>query len=185
MNFAKNILLLFLSPADAWDNIKKYSVPVGLMLSKVLYPMLAVLAVTAFAEMFYREEASFAYCIQKAIIDFAKYFFAYHICSYILTGFFPPVVNNKETANRVNISIIYNFSVLILLNIINNLLPTPWLFINIFYLYVFITSHKAAEYIGVKSNHIFLYILAAFCIVVPFFIGYLLNISLSFTHAGA
>ncbi|MGN1246883.1 MAG: hypothetical protein ACI4UN_09630 [Muribaculaceae bacterium] len=185
MNFAKNILLLFLSPADAWDSIKKYSVPSGLMLSKVLYPLLAVVAVTAFAEMFYREEASLAYCIQKAIIDFAKFFFAYHICSYILTGFFDRIVNNKETANRVNVAIIYNFTILIILNIINNLLPTPWLFINIFYLYVFITCHKAAEFLGVKSNDIFLYLLAGLSIIVPFFIGYLLNISLSFTHAVA
>lgn len=182
MNFAKNILLMILSPADAWDNIKKYSVPTNLMLAKVLYPMLAVVAITAFAELYYREEATLAYCIQKAIIDFAKFFFAYHISSYILTGFFPAIVNDKDSANRVNTAIVYNFAILILLNIVNNLLPTPWLFINIFYLYVFVTSHKAADYIGVKSNSMFLYVMAAFSIILPFFIGYLLNVSLSFTN---
>lgn len=184
MNFTKNILLLIVSPDDAWTSIKKYNVPIGIMLSRVLYPLLAVLAITAFAEMFYHTEASVSYCIQKAIIDFAKFFFAFHICSYILTGFFHNIVNDKDSANRVNTALAYNLVILILLNIINNLLPTPWLFVNIFYLYVFVTSHKAAEYIGVNSNHVFLYIMAAFSIILPFFIGYLLNISLSFTNPG-
>ena len=182
MSFTKNILMMIVSPADAWANIKKYNVPSAIMLSKVLYPMLAVLSITAFAEMFYHDKATISYCIQKAIIDFTKYYFAYHICSHILTGFFASIVSSKEVANRVNTAIIYNLVILIILNITNNLLPTPWLFINIFYLYVFVTSHKAADYIGINPGNMFLYILAAFSIIIPFFIGYILNLSLSFTN---
>ena len=101
----------------------------------------------------------------------------------MLTGFWRSVVTDKDMANRVNTILAYNLVVLIILNIINNLLPTPWLFINIFYLYIFLTTSKASDYLGLTDNQMFLYILAAFSIVVPFFIGYLLNISLSFTAA--
>lgn len=183
MSFTKNILLMIASPADAWESIKKYNVPISIMLSKVLYPMLALLSITAFTELFYHAEATVAYCIQRAIIDFAKFFFGYHICSYMLTGFWRSVVTDKDMANRVNTVLAYNLVVLIILNIINNLLPTPWLFINIFYLYIFLTTSKASDYLGLTDNQMFLYIIAAFSIVVPFFIGYLLNISLSFTAA--
>ena len=169
-------------PSDAWESIAKHRVPVNVLLSTVLYPMLAVLALTAFAEMFYREEPTLAYCIQKAIIDFSKFFFAYHFCSYILTGFFPTIVKDKEVAYKVNTTIAYSLVVLVILNIVNNLLPTPWIFINIIYLYTFVLSQKAAGYLGLKSNHIFLYLIAAFTILVPFFIGYLLKMSLSIAN---
>ena len=182
MSYIKNILLLIAMPGDAWESIKKHIVPAQALLAAVLYPLLALLAVTAFAEMFYREEATLAYCIQKAIIDFAKFFFAYHISSYILTGFFSSIVNDKETANRVNTAIAYVLTVLVILNIVNNLLPTPWIFINVFYLYAFVLMRKAADFISVKSSNVFLYITAAFAIVVPFFIGFVLNMSLSIAN---
>ena len=60
MSFTKNILLMIASPADAWESIKKYNVPISIMLSKVLYPMLALLSITAFAELFYHAEATVA-----------------------------------------------------------------------------------------------------------------------------
>lgn len=181
MSFTKNILLLIVSPYEGWIYVKKYSVPVQVMLSRVFYPMLAVLAITAFAKLIYNNDVSLAYCIQDAIIDFTKFFLGYHICSYILTGYFPKIVSDAETADRVNIAIIYNIIILVLLSMVDNLLPTPWLFIKIFYLYIFMISSKSAGFIGTEQNSFYLYLIAALAIFFPFVIEYLLDISLSLT----
>ena len=175
--------MLLVSPADGWNSIKKYNVPTQVMLSKVFYPLLAILAITAFATLIYKTDASIAYCIQKAIIGFAKFFLGYHLCSYILTGFFPNIAYDADSANRVNISILYNMVILVILNIIENLLPAPWLFINIFYVYIFYVSSKCTDFLEIEPQNYFRYVLPGLVIVFPFFIGYILDISLSLTSA--
>lgn len=183
MSFTKNILLLLASPAEGWKSIKKYNVPAQVMLTKVYFPLLAILSITAFVAMFYKSEVSIAYCIQKAIIEFAKFFLGYHLSSYILTGFFPNIAHDTDSANRVNIAILYNLTILVTLNIIENLLPAPWLFLKIFYVYIFFVSSKCADYLGIDSNNFFKYLIPGFAIAFQFFIGYILDISLSLTTA--
>lgn len=183
MSFTKNILLLLASPADGWNGVKKYNVPVQVMLSKVYFPLLAVLSVTAFAAMFYKSDVGIAYCIQKAIIEFAKFFLGYHLSSYILTGFFPNIAHDTDSANKVNIAILYNMVILVIINIIDNLLPAPWLFLKIFYVYIFFVSSKCSEFLGIEPTNFFKYLIPGFAIAFQFFIGHILDLSLSLTSA--
>ncbi len=180
MSFTKNIVLLLLSPKNGWKEIKRYNTPAKLMLSKVVYPLIALLSLSAFAQMLYNSELTISVGIQQAIIEFSKYFFAYLLVNYLMTGFFPKVVNNKSTANKVSVFLQYNMSVLIIINIINNLLPIPFTYLNILYLYIFFVAWKADEFLGIVENgdKKFLVISAALLLLIPVSIKFVLELFL-------
>lgn len=181
MGFGKNILLLIVAPAYGWQRIGRTSVPTQIMLSRLLYPLLALLAVTAFAPMLYGDEATLPACVQEAVILFAKFYFGYQLTSVALTVCFKDVAADADKTLRVNCAIVYNMAILVLLGIINNLLPAPWVMIQVLEFYIVYVSLKSADYLGVKRNHAYLYVLAGFVIVLPHFISYLLHLLLSVT----
>ena len=180
MSFTKNIVLLLLSPRNGWKEIKRYNTPAKLMLSKVVYPLIALLSLSAFVQLLYNSELTISIGIQQAIIEFSKYFFAYLLVNYLMTGFFPTVVNNKTTANKVSVFLQYNMAVLIIINIINNLLPIPFTYLNILYLYVFFVAWKADEFLGIAENKDkkFLVISAALLLLIPVSIKFVLELFL-------
>ena len=172
MSFTKNIVLLLLSPKNGWKEIKHYNTPAKLMLSKVVYPLIALLSLSAFAGLIYNPELS--------IIEFSKYFFAYLLVNYLMTGFFPKVVSNKTSANKVSIFLQYNLVVLIIINIINNLLPIPFTYLNILYLYIFFVAWKADDFLGIieSKDKKFLVISAALLLFIPVSIKFILELFL-------
>lgn len=180
MSFTKNIVLLLLSPKNGWKEIKHYNTPAKLMLSKVVYPLIALLSLSAFAGLIYNPELSISDGIQQAIIEFSKYFFAYLLVNYLMTGFFPKVVSNKTSANKVSIFLQYNLVVLIIINIINNLLPIPFTYLNILYLYIFFVAWKADDFLEIveSKDKKFLVISAALLLFIPVSIKFILELFL-------
>ena len=179
MSFAKNILLLIALPPYGWERIEKDSVPSRVLLSRMFYPMLGVLALTAFARLIYSVNVTVAQCAVGAIIDYVMFFAGYLLSGYVLTSFFPKVAKDADAVNRINTAIVYSMLILVVLNIIDNLLPTPWVFIKIFYLYVLYVAQKSASYLGVPQNDIYLYLMGALVILFPLFVEFVLDRLLS------
>ena len=152
MNFAKNIAYVACFPRNGWVEVSRDGVQARQVQARVLYPMMAVVALSAFMALLYNEEATLTGCIQSAIIEFAKYFFTYLLASYVLTGYFPAVVKDRQSADRANVVIQYCMAIIIALNIIDNLLPVAFPYLRILYCYIFFVAWKADAYLGIKEE---------------------------------
>ncbi len=184
MNLVKSIFYVACFPRHGWREVKRNNIQSRDVQTRILYPMMALLSLTAFIALAYShialayQNATLAGCIQHAIINFAKYFFTFLISGYILTGFFPSVVGSKQSANKVNVVIQYCMAIIIALNIIDNLLPTTFPYLKILYVYVFFVAWKADGYLEIKNSRDknFLIILAAMIFLLPVVINYLLKL---------
>lgn len=177
MNFAKNIAYVACFPRNGWVEVSRDGVQARQVQARVLYPMMAVVALSAFVALLYNEEATLTGCIQSAIIEFAKYFFTYLLASYVLTGYFPAVVKDRQSADRANVVIQYCMAIIIALNIIDNLLPVAFPYLRILYCYIFFVAWKADAYLGIKEegDKKFLIVAAALVLVIPIVIGFCLE----------
>lgn len=178
MSFTKNILLLIVSPSYGWSVIKEHYTPANVMVSKVFLPLLAILASTTFLQLIYTNDTEIADCLLKVITDFSKFFFGYYLCSYILTGFFKELAFDYDSANKVNVAILYNIVILICINIIENCMPSPWTFIYVFYLYIFFISSKCNAYLDISPSSKFRFLIPGLALLIPFLIEWVLKITL-------
>ena len=178
MNFAKSISYVACFPRTGWIDVKRSNVQSGDVRSRVLYPMMALVSLSAFMSLVYEPDSTLVGCMQYAIIDFTKYFFTFLIASYVLTGFFPAVVKGRQSANKANVVIQYCMVMVIALNIIDNLLPVAFPYLKILYLYDFFVAWKADGYLEIAegSDKKFLVIAAAMILVIPLVIGILLEL---------
>lgn len=169
MNFSKNIFLLIVNPSNGWAEIKRFNVPSQLMLSKVFYPLLAIVALTAFIPFFYGHSEGLSYFIQISIISFVKYFFGYLVASYLLGVIFPKISADKEKGNKLHIFLIYNYCILVILGILGNILPVALTFLDIFPLYIIFVVWKGMEYLDIDENPAkFVVITSAVILLSPF-----------------
>lgn len=178
MNYFKNISYVACFPRNGWAAVKHDEVQWREVQSRVLYPMLAVLALSAFMALVYDVRATLVGCIVAAVIDFAKYFFSFFIASYVVTGYFPLVVKDKRSVNRANVATLYCMAVIVALNIIDNLLPASFPYLKILYLYVFFMAWKADRYLGIEEggDKKILIVIAALVLLLPLAISYLLGL---------
>lgn len=177
MNFIKSIVYVACFPRNGWAEVARSNVRWRDVQSKVLYPMMAVVALSAFMSLVYDAEATLTGCIQTAIIEFVKYFFTVMIAGYVLTGFFPTVVSDRRSADRVNVVVQYCMAVIIALNIVDNLLPVSFPYLKILYLYIFFVAWKADGYLEIKNekDKKFLIIVAAMILLIPLAISFCLE----------
>lgn len=122
MNYLKNILLLIASPLNGWAEIKKYNVPKNLMLANVFYPILGLIALSTFVSYLYSDTSGIPYFLENVIANVGRYFFGYLISAYVLSGIFCKNENANEI-NKVHIFVIYNYIILAIISICENLLP--------------------------------------------------------------
>ena len=177
MNLSKSIFYVACFPRNGWKDVKLHNVQSREVQSRIVYPLMAILSLSAFMAFIYEEEATVTLCIQNAIIEFVKYFFTYLVASYVLTGFFPAVVKGKQSANRANVVVAYCMAMMIALNVIDNLLPVSFPYLKILYLYIFFVAWKADDYLEIKEegNKKFLIVAAAIILLLPAFISFCLS----------
>lgn len=169
MNFAKNIFLLIVNPSNGWTEIKRFNVPVQNMLSKVYYPLLAVAAVTSFTTILYGNSKALSYFVQISIITFAKFFFGYLISSYLLGVIFPQLSGSKDRENKLHIFLLYNYCILVILDILRNILPVALTFLDIFPLYIIFVVWKGMDYLNIDENYVkFVVIASSVILLIPY-----------------
>jgi len=152
MSNFKNIFLLIVSPREGWKDAEKYNVPHGILLRDMYLPLLLVLFATSYLELLFTpHETTPLSCTQHGIVSVVKYIFGVYISAYFISCFFPFVRKTKTYYNKFNNFLIYNLSVLIILEILSNLfLDLP--FFIIFRLYIVYVIYKGLDYIDVEKD---------------------------------
>ncbi len=178
MDLLKNIILVIISPRVGWEEINQATIPTGRVLSSAFYPLLALLALSAFVPGLYDSTLTLSMLLMDAIILFAAYFFTYFISSYLLGGFYPELVKTKGAHDRLDDYIIYNLIFLVVLRIVHNLLPgdfTPVLFLM---LYMPWMAYRGLGNLGIKENKAtkFVIIASVLLLLTPFVIEWVLGL---------
>ncbi|MDE5857654.1 MAG: hypothetical protein K2H32_04800, partial [Muribaculaceae bacterium] len=99
------MIQLVLSPVNGWEDIAKSDIPVKRLLSKGLYPLMIVAAITSFCALFYSVDATFVSCLQSAVIIFISFFVTYFFANIIFMTFGSNILN---PANEPEESSTYN-----------------------------------------------------------------------------
>lgn len=160
MSLLKNIAIVIISPKVGWEEINKSGVSTQTALARGFYPLLALLAISAFVPMFYDSTLGLKDGLMQAIIQFSSYFFSYFICSYLVDGFFPELNKTHSSNSRLNDYIVYNLIYLVLLAILANLLPSRFPVLSMMVLYVPFMAYKGVDYLGVKQSKIYMFVAA-------------------------
>lgn len=161
MNFIKYITLLIISPKEGWKDIGKFSVPNNLLLAKLFYPCLAVLALSAFVPfIFGAAGATMQNAVMDAMLDFVKYFIAFFVLSYILSGVFSDIFKQKAEQNKLNNFIAFCLTILAIFNILRNFMP-GFPFFEIFPLYIIYVALKGVIYVDVPEHRVKAFVSAA------------------------
>ena len=109
MNFYKSIFHIISSPKAAWEEVRKFSIPKDLLLSKTLYPMLAIIAVSVFAKYFSNNDLTLSELLSMSISDVCKYFFGYMISAGLLLSVYK--ITKKDEQNKLYVFIIFNYCI--------------------------------------------------------------------------
>lgn len=177
MDILRNILLVIVSPRVGWEEINVGGIATNRILRVAFFPLLAVLAVTAFVPMVYDKTITLSMSLMMAIIQFSSYFFSYHIVCYLLGGFYPELVKTKGATARLHDLVLYSLIYLMLLEIIHNVLPID--FTPIFFLMTYLVwiINRGAHYMGLeKTREIwFIVVSSAMILLTPVVITKLLS----------
>lgn len=178
--FFGKLLKLLVSPNVGWAGFDKYSIPNNLLLSKLFYPCLAILAISKFIPFICGYmEMELRVMIVSAMIDFIKYFVAFFMISFLITGLFKFTTESENTTNRLNNYIVLNLSILVIINILKNLVPGFPIF-DLLPVYVAYVAYCGRNYMEIPSDKekSFITSMAIFLLGVPLCLKYVFELML-------
>ncbi len=154
MSVLKNIIQVIVSPRDGWESINISDTRTEDLISKVFYPMLAVLAVSEFAPVLYDHTLTISTLLVNALATFAAYFFTFFINVQVMSLAFPEAARTRVAVDRLTDFTIYSLILLIIIEIISNLLPTDFMPITaLAFLYMPLVIYRGMMYLDIKGVH--------------------------------
>lgn len=176
MSLIKNALLLIVSPASGWDDVDRSGFSPAKVLSGLFYPLLAILSISCFAEIFYDNLVTLSDMLMKAIVAFTSYFVSYYAIIFILSAIFPKQINGRATYARFCNFVSYNLAFLVIVEIMSNIfmgLPP----LDYFRLYVLLIAYKGLDFINVQKaeKRGFLIVCGALLLLTPLALSKALN----------
>lgn len=139
------LLYIMFSPVEGWKTLRRKNISVEMLQSSCFYPILAILAISKFADYFYSVNITLSSLVTEAVVAFVAYFLGFFCIQMMLAWFLPKEVHEKFDCNFGKEYIIIGLSSLALFNIITNLLPMLWpilIFLPLWTLYILFKGIK-------------------------------------------
>lgn len=176
--YLKNLLQLVLLPFRGWEDVSASMSDPELLLRKGYYPLLGFAALTEFVRMFYHGHGGFLTVLELAIALFGSFFVAFFLAKVILNHYLTPYIDGEVNQTKVATFIIYGLGLLLMIEIIDNLLPTSLTLIKFLPLFVALILYNGSGYLSVKQGCElrFLLVVTLGVIAVPLAIFYLLEL---------
>lgn len=178
--FFGKLFKLLASPKVGWEEIGKYSIPNNLLLSKMFYPCLAILAISKFIPVFLGYiDMDIKFFVINGLIDFVKYFVSFFVLSLIATSLFKFTTETEAETNKLNNYVVFNLTILIIINFFKNLVPGFPIF-DLFPLYIVFVAYCGKSYLQIPINCLktFVITMSIFLIFIPIGIEYILKFML-------
>ena len=133
------LLNVMFNPVEGWKKLRRNKVSVEALQSGCFYPLLALLAVSTFAEFFYSVNLSLSQLVSQAVVSFVAFFFGYFCVLILLQSLFSKEINKKFEEGYGKQYTIIALSTLALFSVFTNLLPMLWpvlIFLPIWTIYI-------------------------------------------------
>ena len=162
-HYLKYLFQLVLSPRNGWEDIDKAAsasvsakpqmTPAGIAV-KGYYPLIAVAALSVFAQALFRHHIVFLTLFMRMIITFVVYFISYFFSTFVLSMAIEPVIEGEYDEPRCQTFTLYTLGLLALITIIENFLPITALVLFFLPCYVALIQWKGCEYMHVRPDRI-------------------------------
>ncbi|MCH5235722.1 MAG: hypothetical protein J1E16_10545 [Muribaculaceae bacterium] len=174
--FAHLIQIMF-NPVQGWKTLRRSKISVESLQSSCFYPLLALLAISNFADFFYSVNVNLSQVITLAVVSFVSFFFGYFCIQMVLNWFLPKEVANIFENKFGKEYILISLSTLALFTLITNLLPMLWpilIFLPIWTLYLMFKAVRFFKF-QIKEEMKFFVLSGSATIGIPLLIDWGLN----------
>lgn len=152
LTYSKNLLQLVLSPKNAWEDLREAELPPHQLMEKGFYPLLAIVAVTAMLNGLYGA-APYNYTrqLQLAITEVATLFASLMLARAAFETLLPKFAGCPCDIDRFSTVVIYCMSMMAVISVISNLVPTTLSLIWFLPAFVLATAWQAHGYLEVSK----------------------------------
>lgn len=152
-NIAQLIIEIIVRPAQAWKDLSEKDVDHAVFMKRMVYPMIAVLTLTAFlGVLFTRKEFDFELALKSGMLAFLTFFGGYFLSVYLLNEIYVKYFKLPKTKKLYAQFVGYSSLLMYAIYIVLKLIP-QFFFLSIFYIYtVYIVWEGANYFMKVDEN---------------------------------
>lgn len=167
--YLKNLIQLILSPSKGWEDVSASLSSPDKLVRDAFFPLLGFASLTEFVRLFNNNNGGAVSVIELAIALFGCYLVSFYIGRLFLEHYLKPLVSGEINTTKISTFTLYALGLMILIEIIENILPTDLTLVKFLPLFVALILYKGTSYMAVKPDHElrFLCIAVASLIVVP------------------
>lgn len=174
--FASLFHIMF-SPVEGWKSLRRSKISPEAFQSGCFYPLLAILAVSKFADYFYSVNVSLTKIVTESVVAFVAFFFAYFCIPVVLSWLLPKKVMEIFDERFGKEYILIALSTLTLFSIITTLLPMLWPILIFLPIWTFYIMFKGTRFFKFpqKEEMKFFVLCSSAVIALPLLIDWVLN----------
>lgn len=171
------LLRIMFDPIQGWKKLRRSGISVEKLQTNCFYPLLAIMALSEFADFFYSVNVNLTQVVTQAVVAFVAFFFG-NFCIPVVMSW----VLDKETMEKFDTKygkeyVLIALSTLTIFAIFTNLLPMLWpilIFLPIWTIYLLFKGVRFFL-IPKEKEMKFLVLISLAVIGVPLLIDYILN----------
>lgn len=168
--FIKNVIQLILSPGNAWKDIDRSEATYEEVVSRGLYPLMAIMLLTVFVRPLYGlMHFEIINLLQVALVQFIAVFVALYVGRYVMSHFLP-FYNSTGENDPIAVDNVaaYGTGLLVSLQILLNLLPVEHGVLLMLPLVAAVPIWKADKYLDVEpAGELKFMLMAVSALVLP------------------
>lgn len=180
-HFIKNLFQLAIGPQHGWEDIAIDDQDPERLTADGLYPLLGVVAISAFFQIFYHHELGIVYPLERAIIIFSVYFATLLFAQNVVPSALDKCVDGGEVdLQRASTFIIYSLGLMALVSMVENLVPLELSLVQFLPVLVALVMWKATRYLHIMptQNGRFIFAAIVFVLLPPILLNMLLSMIL-------
>ncbi|MCM1021102.1 MAG: hypothetical protein NC343_02940 [Muribaculum sp.] len=171
LQFLRYISQLIISPGNGWEDIAARADSPADIARKGFYPLCGITACSVFVKLFYGGVKLYPLpeLIEQAVVTFIMFFAGNFFASFCWSVFAPRFsAKSDATEKKQNTFIIYNLSLLAIIQIIGNCFPISLSLVQFLPLFLLVVIWAGHRYVCVKPHMMFTFmIFSALTILVP------------------
>lgn len=122
----KLLLIMLSNPTEGWKKVRREKVTVESAQMNCFYPLLALMAISHFASMFYNSRLLVSEILVEAVTSFVGYFAGYFLIIILLKALLPSNAGKSIDTDFGKVFVILNLSSLCIFFTAMELLPMLW-----------------------------------------------------------
>lgn len=179
--YLKTILQLILSPRKAWSDVAEEAPAPAPVLERGLYPLLSIVAITAFCRGFYGHSPfDIGHSLENALGQFISLFLTVMIARGAFESILPPMQTEKVSQDRIANAPSFVTGILAVIQIVANLCPIDLAIFWFLPAFVVVVLWHAVDYLMIKPDKYAQYIILSICVLIalPILFNFILGLIL-------